>query len=75
VKGDFAQALQRQQKAIDLVKSDETKQRYLARVELFKQGKPFRLDPKDSSLSRQASPPSRRGSRRVEDCVDRYDIL
>ena len=44
--GDFAKALEWQGKAIDLVKSDAMKQRYLARVELFKQGKPFRMDPK-----------------------------
>ncbi len=44
--GDFAQAITWQQKAFDLTKSQEMKQRYLARLELFKQGKPFRLDPK-----------------------------
>jgi len=44
--GDFAQALEWQGKAVTLVKNDKMKQRYLARVELFKQGKPFRLDPK-----------------------------
>ena len=44
--GDFAQAITWQQKALDLTKSQEMKQRYLARLELFKQGKPFRLDPK-----------------------------
>jgi tetratricopeptide (TPR) repeat protein len=44
--GDFDQALQWQGKAIDLTKDAQMKQRYLARVELFKQGKPFRFDPK-----------------------------
>ncbi len=44
--GDFAKALEWQQKALDLTKSNEMKLRYLARVELFKQGKPFRVDPK-----------------------------
>ncbi len=44
--GDFAKALEWQGKAIDLAKTEQMKQRYLARVELFKQGKPFRLDPK-----------------------------
>jgi tetratricopeptide (TPR) repeat protein len=44
--GDFAQAITWQQKALELTKSQEMKQRYLARLELFKQGKPFRLDPK-----------------------------
>ncbi len=29
-----------------MTKSQEMKQRYLARLELFKQNKPFRLDPK-----------------------------
>jgi tetratricopeptide (TPR) repeat protein len=43
--GDFAQAVTWQQKALDLTKSEEMKQRYLARLSLFKQGKPFRLDP------------------------------
>ena len=32
--------------AISLTKSNDMKQRYLARVELFQQGKPFRMDPK-----------------------------
>jgi tetratricopeptide (TPR) repeat protein len=44
--GDFAQAITWQQKALDLTKSQEMKQRYLARLGLFKQDKPFRLDPK-----------------------------
>ena len=44
--GDFTAALSWQNKALDLTKSQEMKQRYLARVELFKQNKPFRLDPK-----------------------------
>jgi len=44
--GDFAQAIIWQQKALELTTSPEMKQRYLARLELFKQGKPFRLDPK-----------------------------
>ncbi len=47
--GEYAKALEWQQKAIDLTKSDEMKLRYLARVELFKQGKPFRLDPKTAT--------------------------
>jgi tetratricopeptide (TPR) repeat protein len=42
--GDFAQALQWQQRAVELTSSPETKQRYLARIELFKQNKPFRMD-------------------------------
>ena len=46
--GDFDQALQWQGKAIDLTKDGQMKQRYLARVELFKQGKPFRFDPKSA---------------------------
>ena len=49
--GDFAKALEWQAKAIDLTKSSEMKQRYLARVELFKQGKPFRMDPEDRDAS------------------------
>ena len=44
--GDFAQAITFQQKALEMTKSQEMKQRYLARLELFKQNKPFRLDPK-----------------------------
>ena len=44
--GDFAQAITWQQKARGLTKTQEMKQRYLARLELFKEGKPFRLDPK-----------------------------
>jgi tetratricopeptide (TPR) repeat protein len=43
--GDFAQAITWQQKALDMTKSPEMKQRYLARLVLFKQSKPFRLDP------------------------------
>ncbi len=43
---DFAQAITWQQKALEMTKSQEMKQRYLARLELFKQDKPFRLDPK-----------------------------
>jgi tetratricopeptide (TPR) repeat protein len=46
--GDFTAALQWQAKALEQVKSQEMKQRYLARVELFKQNKPFRLDPKSA---------------------------
>jgi tetratricopeptide (TPR) repeat protein len=44
--GDFAKAIEWQGKAIDQTSSSEMKQRYLARLELFKQNKPFRLDPK-----------------------------
>ncbi len=44
--GDFTQAITYQQKALDLTPSQEMKQRYSARLALFKQSKPFRLDPK-----------------------------
>ena len=44
--GDFPRPFSGRKKAIDLTKSNEMKLRYLARVELFKQGKPFRMDPK-----------------------------
>ena len=53
--GDFTKAVEWQAKGIDLTKNNELKQRYLARLELFKQGKPFRMDPKAAA---KASAPS-----------------
>jgi tetratricopeptide (TPR) repeat protein len=53
--GDFSKAVEWQTKAIDLTENNELKQRYLARLELFKQGKPFRMAPKAAA---QASAPS-----------------
>ncbi len=44
--GDFPKAIEWQTKAIAATTSNEMQQRYLARVELFKQDKPFRMDPK-----------------------------
>ena len=54
--GDFAKAVEWQKKAIDLTKSDPTKQRYLARLALFQQGKPFRMNPKEADAKATQAP-------------------
>jgi tetratricopeptide (TPR) repeat protein len=43
---DFPQATEWQNKAIAQAKTEQVKQRYLARVALYKQGKPYRYDRK-----------------------------
>ena len=45
-KGDFAKAREWQTKAIDLATDEKAKQDCRSRLELYKQGKPYRMEPK-----------------------------